>query len=97
MILAIGTLEVHALSITITCRISEFETRSIALPQVIWENKYPSNENAGNFGVPAITTDPEKLKVLQDQELKNGRLAMIGIMSYACAVSIPNSVPFYPF
>ena len=30
-------------------------------------------------------------------ELKNGRLAMIGIISFACAVSIPGSVPFYPW
>lgn len=65
--------------------------------EVYWENKYPSNENAGNFGVPAVTSDPEKLKELQLMELKNGRLAMFGIISFACAVSIPGSVPFYPF
>jgi len=28
---------------------------------------------------------------------KNGRLAMIGIISYACAAAIPGSVPLYPF
>ena len=52
---------------------------------------------AGNFGVPAVTTDPEKFKELQMAELKNGRLAMIGIISFACAVGIPGSVPLYPF
>ena len=62
-----------------------------------WENKYPATECAGNFGVPAITKDPEKLYQLQLMELKNGSLAMIGIISLACAVSIPGSVPFYPF
>merc|ERR1719197_1698216 len=70
---------------------------AIGALEVTWENKYPSNENAGYFGVPACTTDPEKFKQLQLMELKNGRLAMIGIISFACAVAIPGSVPFYPF
>merc|ERR1719198_2257454 len=65
--------------------------------EVYWENKFPSTECAGNYGVPAMTTDPEKLKELQLMELKNGRLAMIGIISFACAVALPGSVPFYPF
>ena len=65
--------------------------------QVYWEGKYPSYECAGNFGVPAVTTDPAKLKELETIELKHGRLAMIGIISFACAVAIPGSVPFYPF
>ena len=70
---------------------------AIGALEVTWENKYPSSENAGYFGVPACTTDPEKFKQLQLMELKNGRLAMIGIISFACAVGIPGSVPFYPF
>ena len=70
---------------------------AIGALEVYWENKYPSYECAGNFGVPAVTNDPAKLKELQNAELKNGRLAMLGIVSYACAVSIPGSVPFYPF
>ena len=65
--------------------------------QVFWENKYPSYKCGGNYGVPAMTTDPEKLKELQLAELKNGRLAMIGIISFATAVALPGSVPFYPF
>lgn len=62
-----------------------------------WENKYPAAECAGNFGVPWVTSDPEKMKEIQLAELKNGRLAMIGIISFACAEAIPGSVPFYPF
>ena len=70
---------------------------AIGALEVYWEGKYPSYESAGNFGVPAVTADPAKLKELQTVELKHGRLAMIGIISFACAVSIPGSVPFYPF
>merc|ERR1719198_833613 len=62
---------------------------AIGALEVAWENKYPATECAGNFGVPAMTQDPEKLK--------KGRLAMIGIISFATAVAIPGSVPFYPF
>jgi len=65
--------------------------------EVYWENKYPSNECAGNFGVPAVTQDPAELRKLQDAELKNGRLAMLGIISFACAIGIPGSIPLYPF
>jgi len=65
--------------------------------EVYWENKYPSNECAGNFGVPAVTSDPTELRKLEDAELKNGRLAMLGIISFACAVALPGSVPLYPF
>jgi len=70
---------------------------AIGALEVAWENKYPAAECGGNFGVPAITQDPAKLKVLQDAELKNGRLAMIGIISFATAIGVPGSVPFYPF
>uniref|UniRef100_A0A7S2HCZ1 Uncharacterized protein n=1 Tax=Haptolina brevifila TaxID=156173 RepID=A0A7S2HCZ1_9EUKA len=65
--------------------------------EIYWENKYPSNECAGNFGVPAVTQDPAELRKLEDAELKNGRLAMLGIISFACAIGIPGSVPLYPF
>jgi hypothetical protein len=70
---------------------------AIGALEITWENKYPSSECAGNFGVPAVTQDPAKLRMLEDAELKNGRLAMIGIISFACAVAIPGSVPLYPF
>ena len=66
-------------------------------PQLYWEKKFPSYECAGDYGVPKMTKDPTKLKELELMELKNGRLAMIGIISFACAEAIPGSVPFYPF
>lgn len=37
--------------------------------------------------------DPETLKRKQDSELNNGRLAMIAIMSFFAAATIPGSVP----
>lgn len=70
---------------------------AIGALEINWESKYPSNECAGNFGVPAVTQDPAELRKLEDAELKNGRLAMIGIISFACAQGIPGSVPLYPF
>ena len=70
---------------------------AIGALEVYWEGKYPATECAGNFGVPAVTQDPAKLKELETIELKHGRLAMIGIISFACAVGVPGSVPFYPF
>merc|ERR1711904_586062 len=62
-----------------------------------FKGKYPSNKFAGNFGVPPATQDPERLKFFQEAELKNGRLAMIGIISYAIHEAIPGAVPLYPF
>merc|ERR1719261_860217 len=70
---------------------------AIGALEVTWENKYPATECAGNFGVPAVTSDPAKLAELELIELKHGRLAMIGIISFACGAAIPGSVPFYPF
>jgi len=70
---------------------------AIGALEVNWENKFPSSECAGNFGVPAITQDPAKFRELENMELKNGRLAMIGIISFAVAVTNPGAVPIYPF
>jgi hypothetical protein len=70
---------------------------AIGALEIYWEGKYPSRECAGNFGVPPATQDPDLYKFFQEAELKHGRLAMIGIMSYAVATSIPGSVPLYPF
>jgi len=70
---------------------------AIGALEVAWEKKYPATECAGNFGVPACTQDPAKFRELENMELKNGRLAMLGIISFACAEGIPGSVPLYPF
>mmetsp|Transcript_24331 Transcript_24331/g.56694 ORF Transcript_24331/g.56694 Transcript_24331/m.56694 type:complete len:206 (+) Transcript_24331:84-701(+) len=45
---------------------------------------------------PPINFPPssaEELKLRQDRELNNGRLAMISIMSFICAANVPGSVP----
>ena len=60
--------------------------------QVYWENKFPAYKCGGNYGVPACTQDPAKFRELQLAELKNGRLAMIGIISFATAEALPGSV-----
>lgn len=70
---------------------------AIGAAELYLESKWPCYKCAGNFDVAAVTQDPVKLKELQTVELKHGRLAMIGIISFACAASIPGSVPFYPF
>ncbi|KAJ1460594.1 chlorophyll a/b-binding protein domain-containing protein [Pelagophyceae sp. CCMP2097] len=44
------------------------------------------------FGL-ADKMSPEKLLKKQNSELKNGRLAMIGIMSFFAAGTLPGSVP----
>jgi len=39
---------------------------------------------------------PEALKRGRDIEIKNGRLAMIGVAGLYAAATIPGSVPFQP-
>jgi len=51
-------------------------------PAVDWMGMYPKDEVSR--------------RKVEEQELKNGRLAMIGIASFASAHFIPNSVPFLP-
>jgi len=41
--------------------------------------------------------EPQKFKDMQTKELKNGRLAMIAIVSFLSAEAIPGSVPLYPW
>lgn len=72
---------------------------SIGHWEVMNERKYPSTKYAGNLGWKGFLypEDPEKLKRYEEVELKHGRLAMLGIISYACAVAVPGSVPLYPY
>ena len=39
------------------------------------------------------SVDAETLKMKQNRELNNGRLAMIAIMSFVAATNVPGSVP----
>ena len=45
----------------------------------------------------AASMSPETLRRKQNAELNNGRLAMIGIMSFSAASTIPGSVPALDF
>lgn len=45
----------------------------------------------------AASMSPETLRRKQNAELNNGRLAMIGIMSFSAASTIPGSVPALNF
>mgnify|MGYP005853993459 CR=1 FL=1 len=38
--------------------------------------------------------DKAELKTKQSRELNNGRLAMIGIMSFIAEANVPGSIPF---
>merc|ERR1711998_742391 len=64
---------------------------------------YTQTDTPGQFPqfVPDLSgnkySDPKKLLDMQNKELKNGRLAMIGIMSFLAAEAIPGSVPAYPW
>lgn len=53
------------------------------VPQIDWSKNWPKD-------------DVKKQEILQVQELKNGRLAMIGLVSFVSAHYIPGSVPLLP-
>ena len=51
-------------------------------------------------GTPGLVFNPFNVEPsldAQNKELKNGRLAMWGIMSFFAAEFVPGSVPGYPF
>jgi len=53
------------------------------VPQIDWSMSWPKD-------------DVKKQEILQVQELKNARLAMIGVASFVSAHYIPGSVPLLP-
>ena len=62
---------------------------AIGALEVANENKWPSPVHAGNLGVhPPIRLQKGSAHGAQERRL-------LGIISYACAVSLPGSVPFY--
>ena len=58
---------------------------------------YMSPGGNGYIDIFGYSKSGEDLSELQTQELKNGRLAMIGIISFISACLIPDSVPGYPW
>jgi hypothetical protein len=72
---------------------------TIFLAEIITEAKgthYTKGGDLPTIVFPPVDfsgVDADVLKVKQDRELNNGRLAMIAIMSFVAAANIPGSVP----
>jgi hypothetical protein len=72
---------------------------TLFIAEIATETKKPHYFYGGEFPTivfPPIdfsTVKPETLKLKQDRELNNGRLAMIAIMGFLAEHSIPGSVP----
>ena len=65
-------------------------------PPTTTSSSYYSQEGTGYinfFGVEETSANSAELNRLKMQELKHGRLAMIGIASFFCSAVIPGSVP----
>jgi hypothetical protein len=75
---------------------------TIGLIEFVSETKKPHAMKGGPMGLQcdplglAKNMSPEKLRKRQNSELANGRLAMIGIMSFFSASEIAGSVPALP-
>lgn len=73
---------------------------AILLTEIITESQGTHYTKGGDLPTVVFppftigTNDAAKLRVRQDVELTNGRLAMIGIMSFVAAANVPGSVPF---
>mmetsp|Transcript_9945 Transcript_9945/g.30822 ORF Transcript_9945/g.30822 Transcript_9945/m.30822 type:complete len:201 (-) Transcript_9945:67-669(-) len=78
------------LQIILTCGVIELVTESTG-------THYMSPGGDGYIDIFGYSKSGEDLTELQTQELKNGRLAMIGIASFFSAALIPDSVPGYPW
>jgi len=78
------------LQIILTCGIIELVTEATG-------THYMSPGGDGYIDIFGYSKSGEDLTELQTQELKNGRLAMIGIASFFSAALIPDSVPGYPW
>jgi len=60
---------------------------------VLTKGKHYLNDGDGHVNPLMFENVPDKMK---DKELKNGRLAMIGIFSFFLGDAVPGSVPLYP-
>lgn len=82
------------------CRVGKWQIiATIFIAEVATESKKPHYFYGGPLPTivfPPIdfsSVKPETLKVKQDRELNNGRLAMIAIISFLSERAIPGSVP----
>ena len=78
------------LQIILTCGVIELVTESTG-------THYMSAGGDGYIDIFGYSKSGEDLTELQTQELKNSRLAMIGIASFFSACLVPDSVPSYPW
>jgi len=74
---------------------------TIGIVEIISESAvkphYMSDAGDGTLDVFGYLKSGNNFDTLRTQELKNGRLAMIGIASFASAALVPGSVPGVPF
>ena len=84
------------LLIALAAALSDFD-RAIELVTEATGTHYMSAGGDGYIDIFGYSKSGEDLTELQTQELKNGRLAMIGIASFFSACLVPDSVPGYPW
>ena len=79
------------LQIIFTAGAIELVTESTVKPH------YMSSGGNGYIDIFGYSKSGEDFTDLQNQELKNGRLAMIGIAGFVCSALVPGSVPGSPW